>query len=266
MRTYAIGDIHGQLEGLKAAHAQIAADRARTGDTDSPVIHLGDYLDRGPDSAGVVQFILDGIAAGEPWQAILGNHDLFLLNFLDHETIHSKHIPPELTWLNPRLGGNVALASYGVTAVDGEPLGPILEETRAKVPADHINFFRDLPLYIERGGMVFVHAGIRPGVPLTEQTMDDLLEIRPGFLDDGTDHGALIVHGHTAVVEATHYGNRVDLDTGAGYGAPITVAVFEDGECEILTDTGRKPINRAPVPTSVPVPEDYKKNVRDKKK
>ena len=119
MRIYAIGDIHGQLDMLKAAHARIEADKARVGDPDAQIIHLGDYTDRGPDSNGVIQYLIDGIAAGKPWLAIRGNHDRMFSRFVRHGIAHDAQIKSGKSWLHPALGGVDTLASYGVDAEDG---------------------------------------------------------------------------------------------------------------------------------------------------
>jgi serine/threonine protein phosphatase 1 len=107
------------------------------------------------------------------------------------------------------------------------------------VPEAHRRFVRDLALMHRVGGIVFVHAGLRPGVPLDQQAEDDLLWIRREFLEDTRDHGGLVVHGHTPVDAVTHYGNRLNLDTGAGYGRPLSVVVIEDGAVWQLTKAGR---------------------------
>ena len=113
MRSYAIGDIHGQLEMLHDAHARIAADRARCGGEDAPIIHLGDYVDRGPDSRGVVRFLREGLPRGENWVAIKGNHDRMLYEFMADPLWRDPGMKSDLSWLNPRLGGDKTLASYG---------------------------------------------------------------------------------------------------------------------------------------------------------
>ena len=105
MRVYAIGDIHGQIGMLHAAHERIAADRRRTGDTKAPVVHLGDLTDRGPDSKGVIQFIIDGIDRGEPWLTVKGNHDRMFAGYLNDPTYHDPRLTAKLDWLHPRLGG-----------------------------------------------------------------------------------------------------------------------------------------------------------------
>jgi serine/threonine protein phosphatase 1 len=244
MRTYAIGDIHGQLDMLKAAHAHIEADKIRVGDPDAQIIHLGDYVDRGPDSKGVIDYLMDGMANGKPWQAIMGNHDQMFCYFVRDGIAHDDEIKADLSWLNPRLGGDTTLASYGVTSVDGEFEAGMLASQKA-VPEEHLQFLENLPLKIQVGNYVFVHAGVRPGVPLEEQTRNDMIWIRDGWLDYTGELPYMVVHGHTAIENPTHFGNRIDIDTGAGRGRYLTAIVVEDDEQFVITATGREALTKA---------------------
>jgi len=245
LRSYAIGDIHGQIGLLHRAHALIAADRALTGDAAAPVIHLGDLVDRGPDCRGVIDLLMAGIAAGRPWQVIKGNHDRMFAGFLGDIRHHDAGLRRDLSWLHPRLGGAATLGSYGVANAGDRPIAGVHAEALALVPAAHRQFIETLPTWLLRGTVLFVHAGIRPGVDLHDQTEDDLVWIRTPFLEDKRDHGALVVHGHTALDAPVHYGNRVNLDSGAAYGGPLTAAVFEGREVWVLGDRGRVPLTPA---------------------
>ncbi|MBK5926052.1 metallophosphoesterase [Rhodobaculum claviforme] len=242
VRSYAVGDVHGQLGRLRAAHALIAADRARTGDADAPVIHLGDLVDRGPDSRGVIAWLMAGIADGAPWRVLLGNHDRLFTMFLDDPTARDPMLRPIYSWLHPAIGGGPTLASYGVANPADRPVAKVHADAVARVPAEHRAFLAGCALWHRRGPVLFVHAGIRPGIDLEAQDPIDLTWIREPFLSDPRDHGVLVVHGHTALERATHFGNRVDLDTRAGYGGPVTAAVFEGRRVHILTDAGRVPL------------------------
>ncbi len=234
MRFYAIGDIHGQLEMLRAAHARIARDREATGDAAAPVVHLGDLIDRGPDSRGVIDFLIEGVGGGAPWIVLRGNHDQLFLDLL-----HGKD-DNAAAWLEPRIGGSETLASYGVRTGTFRSRRAILDDARAAIPEAHRRFLAGLPLLHAAPELLFVHAGIRPGVPVTLQDPADLLWIRGEFLDDPRDHGPLIVHGHTPGERPEHHRNRVNLDSGAGFGRPLTAAVFEGRECWVLADDGRR--------------------------
>jgi serine/threonine protein phosphatase 1 len=240
VRSYAIGDIHGQLGLLLAAHERIAADTARHGA--APVIHVGDLVDRGPDSRGVIEFLRDGLARGEDWVVLKGNHDRMFTGFLADPWARDPGLRSELTWLHPRLGGGATLASYGVANAADRPVGPVHAEALAAVPETHRAFLDALPLLHRAGDAVFVHAGIRPGVALDAQDENDLLWIREPFLSDPADHGPLIIHGHTALDAPTHYGNRVNIDSSAGYGGPLTAIAVEGREIFVLTGDGRVPL------------------------
>ncbi len=238
MRVYAIGDVHGQLDMLRRAHDRIAADKVACGDPDAMVVHLGDLNDRGPDTAGVLQFLVDGLAAGEPWRAVLGNHDLMMRDFLEAEGPEDPRFEKASWWLQSALGGAQTLASYGVhDTSDAEVAQAAFREC---VPDSHRAVLAGLDPYIATDDLILVHAGIRPGVPLAEQVQDDLTWIREPFLSDLTDHGRLVVHGHTPVEEPLHAGNRVDLDTGAGFFRPLTAAVFEGRRCFVLEEGSRR--------------------------
>lgn len=242
MRIYAIGDVHGQLGMLEDAHARIEADREATGDSEAQVVHLGDLVDRGPDSRGVLDLLISGIAEGRPWLVIRGNHDAMFREFLSETNNPDDNLHPNLTWLSDRVGGSETLQSYGVRTGFLKPRSLLWQEAWEKVPTSHERFLSTLPLMHATPDILFVHAGIRPGVPIAEQVENDMLWIRDPFLSDTRDHGLLIVHGHTPVDRAQHCGNRVALDTGAGFGRELTAAVFEGRDCWILTEDGRVPL------------------------
>jgi serine/threonine protein phosphatase 1 len=242
MHIYAIGDIHGHLDLLRAAHDRIAADMARHGP--GTVVHVGDLVDRGPDSRGVIDFLMAGMARGEDWVVLKGNHDRMFRRFVRDHAEPEPGLRPSLTWLHPNLGGAATLASYGVRSAGDRPVAKVHVDTQAAVPQDHLDFIDSLPAWHRVAGTVLVHAGVRPGVPMEEQTETDLVWIRAGFLDDTRDHGALVVHGHTAIDTPTHYGNRLNIDSSAAYGGPLSAVVLDaEGEF-LLWGTGRLPIPR----------------------
>ena len=242
MRSYAVGDIHGHLDLLLHAHELIAEDRRNTGDMEAPVIHLGDYVDRGPDCRGVVDHLARGTDRGENWVTLKGNHDRMFVRFLRDPFEPEEGLRPELSWLHPRIGGAATLASYGIRNAADRPLAPIHAEAVAAIPHHHRAFLDSRPTWHQRGECVFVHAGIRPGIPMPAQTETDLVWIRGGFLDDARDHGFLVVHGHTALDRPTHYGNRLNIDSSAAYGGPLTAVVIEGRDVWLLTDWGREPL------------------------
>lgn len=237
-RFYAIGDIHGRLSLLEQVHDLIQADQAREGV--APVVHLGDLPDRGPSTRGVIDFLMRGIAAGEDWLVLKGNHDRMLSMFLEAPSRRDPVLPPQYDYLHPALGGVETLASYGVEDADLRPFAEVHAEALAAVPIAHRAFLASRPLSHHAGGCFFVHAGIRPGWPLEAQTEDDMVWIREPFLSDRRGHGSLIVHGHTTLERATHYGNRLNLDSGAGYGGPLTAVAIEGRRAWHLTRRGRK--------------------------
>jgi len=244
-RAYAIGDVHGHLDLLRRAHERIARDMRATGDHDAPVIHLGDYVDRGPDSAGVLDFIAAGPTRGT-WISLIGNHDNLFRLFVEEGKLTDGRLRSKYIWLDQPLGGMTTLASYGIDTPERMTPDELIEAARAKVPAAHRALLAAMPHYTEAAGAIFVHAGIQPGVPMDQQDPMDLMWIRGPFHEHTAPHGALIVHGHTPVDTATHYGNRLNLDSGAAYGGPLSAAVIEDGESWLLTDDGRVPLRPQP--------------------
>lgn len=235
---YAIGDVHGQLDELHRVLALIDAD----GGPDAKVVFVGDYVDRGPESQGVLQFLIEAQKAGRNWVTIKGNHDRYLSRFLDNMIVQDPATRADLTWFNPRLGGDKTLASYGVSTDECIPLETIQQAAIQAVPQAHREFLAQLPLMHQTDELLFVHAGIRPGIALDQQVEDDLIWIRQPFLEYHSSHGPLIVHGHTALENPEHAGNRVNLDGGAGYFRPLHAAVFEGRDCWLLSDAGRQPL------------------------
>ncbi|WGW03097.1 metallophosphoesterase [Tropicibacter oceani] len=252
---YAIGDIHGQLGMLEDQLAQIDKDSGG----DARIVFLGDYVDRGADSKAVIDLFLQARAEGRDWTFIKGNHDRMFQRFIETGQSDDERILSGKLWLHERLGGVDTLNSYldtaetlralgaqttdltafGIEQMPKDLLHAFLAALTKAIPQAHRDFLRDLSLSHTERDKFFVHAGVRPGLPLHQQEEDDMLWIREEFLHDDRHHGALVVHGHTPVDAPELRANRLNLDTGAGYGRPLSVAVFEDDDIFHLTPMGR---------------------------
>lgn len=243
MTIYAIGDIHGQNGMLEDALARIDAD----GGAESEVIFLGDYVDRGPGNRAVLDLLSKGLAQGRNWTCLRGNHDQMFLDFVTKGTVDFPQIKSGKAWVHPDLGGLSTLRDYGIALPELPDWPGVARALRAAMPPDHLGFLQGLAPYAERDGLLFVHAGIRPGTALADQDPNDLMWIRQPFLTATAAHPWLVVHGHTAVKAPEHHGNRVNLDSGAGFGRPLSTAVFEGGEVCVLTDKGRQKLAPARV-------------------
>ena len=210
---YAIGDIHGHMAELDRVLTLIEED----GGPDAQVVFLGDYTDRGPDSRAVLDTLVEAKAQGRNWTFLKGNHDRMFEWFMEVPPRHDPYMMVSLYWLHDRLGGDATLASYGIEVHPERREKDVHADALDAVPQAHIDFLKDLSLSYETDDLFFVHAGIRPGVPLDRQSEEDMLWIRQEFHNYRRPHPKLIVHGHTPVRDATHYGNRVNIDTAAGY-------------------------------------------------
>ncbi len=214
-RVYAVGDIHGCDRQLAALHAAIAADLAERPIASPLLVHIGDYLDRGPDCAGV----LARLAAGPRLPGIetvnlRGNHEAMALAVLNGGDDESA----ALWQLN---GAAATLAGWDID-IDSPP-----SSWSRHVPAAQLRFLNGLAWSHREGGYFFAHAGVRPGVPLGAQDPADLLWIREPFLSYAGDLGAVIVHGHTPGHKVVVKPNRIGIDTGAVYGGPLTSVILE---------------------------------------
>lgn len=208
-RIYAVGDIHGRSDLLDDLLAQIDADDAARGPADSDLIFLGDLIDRGPDSAGVVERLLQLSLERPNTRFIKGNHEEILLHAIGGDI--------EALRLFVRIGGRETILSYGVSEREYErsDYPELLALIQAHVPQRHIDFLGGFENLIEIGDYMFVHAGIRPGVAVVDQRVSDLRWIRTTFLDHPGEHGKLVVHGHSISEDVVVRGNRIGIDTGA---------------------------------------------------
>ena len=223
-RVYAIGDIHGCLDRLVALHEKIAEDIANRPTNHTTLVHLGDYVDRGTDSAQVIDWLINSppVPADEIVN-LMGNHELMMLAAVVGA---DKEAPTH--WLMN--GGADSLLSWGI------PRTVPPAEWAARLPRQHLIFLRDLAVSRRVGPYLFVHAGVRPGVPLDQQTKQDMLWIREPFLSSMTDYGAVVVHGHTPKREPTIQSNRIAIDTGAVLGGALTCVVLEDDKLGFLQE------------------------------
>jgi diadenosine tetraphosphatase ApaH/serine/threonine PP2A family protein phosphatase len=229
--VYAVGDVHGRADLLEELHNQIAADAGQlTPGTEKLLIYVGDYVDRGLESRRVLDLLIRQPLRGFHTIYLLGNHDAWLLNFL----IDAKIGP---TWL--RYGGDATLHSYGIplgVAVDDPQYYDRLQTSlRERLPRRHVEFLHDLELSYETGDYLFVHAGVRPTVPLDQQAIEDLLWIREPFLSSRRDLGKIIVHGHTVEAEPTIRANRIGIDTGACWTGCLTCLVLDEATYRFLS-------------------------------
>jgi len=225
-RVYAVGDIHGRSDLLDRLLNAIRAD-AVSGPEKQTLIFLGDYIDRGPDSKGVIERLI-GLPMEFETRFLRGNHDQAILDFLADPTFFR-------TWRE--FGGLDTLVSYGVCPPRFQQKKLILEVRAAlvrKMPQSHFAFLKNLEPYAEIGSYFFTHAGVRPGVPLKAQRSEDLMWIRDDFLTSTADFGKIIVHGHSPENAPIRTKNRIGIDTGAYATGKLTAAVLEGAECRFL--------------------------------
>lgn len=218
-RVYAIGDVHGRLDLLEALLAQIRDD-ARDFPQRKVLVLLGDLIDRGDSSRGVLECVsqlLDGtVLPGFEVHVLKGNHEAMMLAFL------AGHERSDL-WIDN--GGDAAIASYGLNPLDPpETLRPALLDA---LPKHHRALLRGLELHHTEGDFVFVHAGIRPGVAWADQREGDLLWIREDFTASDADFGRVVVHGHTPRYAPEIRRNRIGIDTRAWHSGLLTCLVLE---------------------------------------
>jgi serine/threonine protein phosphatase 1 len=214
-RVYAIGDIHGCLDRLVSLHEMIAEDIAARPIERTTLVHLGDLVDRGTDSAQVVDWLINQppVPADE-FVNLMGNHEHMMLSAL----VGVDKDGPDMWLMN---GGADSLMSWGIAR------NVSAAEWASRIPPQHLLFLRDLAISRRIGPYLFVHAGIRPGVPLDQQSRQDMMWIREPFLSSRADHGAVVVHGHTPKREPIVQHNRIAIDTGAVLGGDLTCVVLE---------------------------------------
>jgi serine/threonine protein phosphatase 1 len=229
---YAIGDVHGCLAELLELERLIVADAAKI-PGEKLLITLGDYIDRGPDSAGVIAHLMSPPPDGFRRIALVGNHEQMLLDFLTDPVANGS-------WLDN--GAEQTFTSYGAQPLSAYRGGRAAAEALSEVlPVEHMEFLAGLPVLVSAPGFVFAHAGVAPGVPLEQQTDADLMWIRQPFLKAETAiEGAVVVHGHTPGKRPVVTPARIDIDTTAFATGRLTAArIPAEGEVSFLATEGR---------------------------
>ena len=226
-RVYAIGDIHGRLDLFEQLIAAIDAEDAGRPPAETTVVLLGDLVDRGPDSAGVIDAAL-AWGARRRVRLLAGNHEEMFLDSLERTEVLRHFL---------RYGGKETVLSYPVDRSDYRELtlDELQERMRAAVPQAHIDYLRTAEDAVTIGDYLFVHAGIRPGIPLEEQNPADLRWIRDSFICDTRDHGCVVVHGHTISDAVEEMPNRIGIDTGAFQSGRLTALGLDGSQRWYLT-------------------------------
>jgi serine/threonine protein phosphatase 1 len=227
-RIYAIGDIHGRLDLLDRLLDKIINHAKNTNGLDKQLIFLGDYIDRGPDSKGVIDRIV-----GLKWPrwklvALRGNHDQMVLEFFNNPDVYQA-------WRE--FGADETIMSYQVrppSHVSPSEYARVAHDLKEKLPPSHLNFIQESAYSHFSGDYMFVHAGIRPSIPLNEQTPDDLMWIREDFLRSKRRLDKVIVHGHTPTPTPVVKPYRIGIDTGAYATECLTALVLESEKKEFL--------------------------------
>ncbi|MEO9130525.1 MAG: metallophosphoesterase family protein [Sphingomonas sp.] len=221
-RAYAIGDVHGRLDLLARMLETIGRDKEQSASARTYLIVLGDIIDRGPDSRGVIELLMS-LPDDRRTIFLMGNHEEMMLRVLGGEpdAVHQ--------WLT--FGGYEFAQSYGVEVGRLASLSPAdaANLIREKIPASHLAFIEGFADSFTFGDYLFVHAGVRPGRSLAEQDTHDLRWIREEFIEDDSDHGCMVVHGHTISAEPEERENRIGIDTGA-YNSGVLTAVRIEGD------------------------------------
>ena len=229
-RAYAVGDIHGRVDLLEHLLAKIHADLQRRPARKALLVFVGDLIDRGPSSAQVIERLRCYRRDGVQPVFLLGNHEEVFLRIIDGDSSVVE------SWL--QFGGLECLQSYGVTRarLRGRSAEEVVEIVRGAVPLEHIEFLETFVDSCRFGDYLFVHAGIRPGIDVDQQAQSDLRWIREPFLFDESDHGFIVVHGHTISDEVDERPNRIGIDTGA-YRSGVLTALAIEGTERWLIDT-----------------------------
>lgn len=229
----AIGDVHGEAAKLDRLLVKVQAQRQRAADAgrETAIIFLGDLIDRGPDSRAVLERVATDPALADAC-CLMGNHEQSMLGFLTDPGRHRA-------WLDH--GGRDTLGSFGILAGGALPEARLLElrdALAAELTAEQRHLLAQMRTHAVHGDYLFVHAGVRPGIPLAQQSADDMLWIREPFLGSRRHHGYRVVHGHTVLDAPQVLPNRVAIDTGAYAGGPLTAVILDGSGIDFLSDIG----------------------------
>lgn len=224
LRVYAVGDIHGRLDLLDRLLEMIQTDDRQRGAAATETIYLGDLIDRGPDSKGVVDRLLAQRRGGQPVRFLMGNHEEVLLRAAAGDIRALRFLI--------RIGGKETLLSYGISeeqyrTLDYDELSTLVTE---RIPQAHVDFLASFENWIEVGDYLFVHAGLRPGIALENQKASDLCWIRDDFLNHRDSFGRMVVHGHSITEDVDMKSNRIGIDTGAFASDRLTAIGLENDE------------------------------------
>lgn len=223
-RVYAIGDIHGRLDLLDELLAKIDADDAARPPSDTTIIFLGDLVDRGPDSRGVVERVMQLKAERPNVRVIAGNHEEIIIRAWAGDKRSAG--------LLNKVGGRETLMSYGTSELqyDMADLAELTQIAGAHIPQEHIDFFAAAEDFVEIGDYLFVHAGVRPGYAIEEQETSDLRWIRREFTEHRGDFGHVVIHGHSITEKIDEQTNRIGIDTGAFATGTLTAIGLEGAD------------------------------------
>lgn len=227
---YAIGDVHGRLDLLDLLHEKIKKDAERKSADNKIVIYLGDYIDRGRESKGVIDRLINNPLSNFDKIYLKGNHEIGFQAFMNRE----NQADAWLLW-----GGDATLCSYqvDVRGTKGQKVSPdkMAEQLRKNLPQSHEKFYKSLKLCHILGDYIFVHAGLRPKVDFNQQSEKDITTIREEFIFSRYDFGKKIVFGHSVFSEPLNTANKLGIDTGAYASGVLTCAVLESKNIEFIT-------------------------------
>lgn len=229
-RYYVIGDIHGRVDLLDALMKEILKDASTLPLQGCVLVFLGDYIDRGMDSKDVIDYVLHKLPPPIKRVFLRGNHEDCLLRFLDGAL--------DVTSIWFKQGGIATLASYGVNPYRAnvrEELPELRKKLAEKLPKEHLDFLTATRISWAQNPYFFVHAGIRPHVPLDKQDAEDCMWIRDAFLSSTAKHGRVIVHGHSITPKPEVLPNRIGIDTGAFATGHLTCLVLEGATHRFLS-------------------------------